>query len=97
MSSVGAGLAGCVYGDRAWEGVGEAFYEVRIVWCLVPCGDGEVRGQVSPPTLIFPAAAQNEVVINKCLGRLVDRDIKGSSNLGKSTRLHCVLQRVILY
>lgn len=40
-----------------------------IVWCLVPCGDGEVRGQVFQRGPGFSVAAQRKVVINKCFSR----------------------------
>ena len=52
-----------------YMGVGVRSVTPGIVRCLVPWGDGEVRGQFFQRGPGFSVAAQCKVVINKCFSR----------------------------
>lgn len=59
---------GSLQGKAGGGGGGTGMHSMMswIVWCLVPCGEGEVRGQLFQRGPGFPAASQSKVVINKC-------------------------------
>lgn len=79
-------------GDRGSRGIcdcvgSQCSVRVGAVWCLVPCGDGEVRGQFSSGALLSLLPHKARWLSTSVSPEKIsfDRDFKGFSNLGKST------------
>lgn len=70
-----------------------------IVWCLVPCGDGESEAGFSSGALVSLLPHKARWLSTSVSPEKIsfDRDFKGFFNLDKSTSaLLCVAKRVLL-
>lgn len=81
------------------RGLGGPSVRSGIVWCLVPCGDGESEAGFSSGALVSPLSHKARWLSTSVSPEKIsfDRDFKGFFNLDKSTSaLLCVAKRVLL-